>query len=152
MTTTENKAEIKKQNSYTYWVEENKQYFEGIEKPDIDPKVVDGPIEAKKKDENKISQWNTHGTWEEKDFKMDKVHKFVNTKLTGKIIDNLEIINFKDLTGRMNMIFSRGKMRLGYEIEAKIEQKEKNTTSQGTLNIKDLLDYEEEAEIKAEGL
>jgi hypothetical protein len=67
----------KKSTSYTYWVNKDENFFNGIE-VDIKPKKVEA---VKEESREGFSAWNQSGTWEEKKINLDDLKEFLNQEL-----------------------------------------------------------------------
>merc|ERR1712159_659021 len=94
---TEAELNLKKENSYTYWVDKEKEYYKNIEKPSTEPKMIE-KHEAllSNSSHNNISAWNPSGTWEEKTYDIEKISEFLKTEIKSQIVGNLEIVDLKN--------------------------------------------------------
>lgn len=85
------KQTLKKENSYTYWVDNN-PLFKDTEKKEYKPEVVknkDEHIQQEKRiqediNKNKASAWNSAQIWETKKLKTEDLFKFLVEKVNGK--------------------------------------------------------------------
>ncbi|CDW91631.1 uncharacterized protein loc101207721 [Stylonychia lemnae] len=122
---------LKKQSSYTYWVQKNVEQFpQHQNKQVIAPRKIEDPDLIKKINEqnqlnNTGSAWNTAGTWEDKKLKIANVKKDFKKHLVDAAWKckngELQAIAIEELTGEGSVIHSRGKRRIGYELEIKIK-------------------------------
>lgn len=154
-------GKMKKENSYTYWVGEKKDLPNGVEKPDMAPKLIS---EQEKQEyanffrilKNNIrllnhknnSSWNKAGTWERKEFLANDVEKYLNLMLIGKIINNIEISSIVEVDGNASIVSHIGKKKPGYEFKMKLKLKETNfKPGKATLEFREICDYDPEPEV-----
>jgi hypothetical protein len=144
-------TKLKKESSYTYWVNNDPNFFKDGLKPDIKPKPVDvtslpQPVEVKDNGKHEHSAWNTAGTWEEKHLDIAKILKVLESKLINQSIANgkAKIVKVSKCEGESKLIVSRGKKFLGYHLTIKyrVEGTEAKTEPkpQTTVTLKDFQD------------
>eukprot|EP00347_Sterkiella_histriomuscorum_P015547 403356622 len=122
---------LKKQSSYTYWVQNNREQFpQHSDKSLIQPKKIDDPDLLKQLNShtqlsNTGSAWNKAGTWEDKKLKMDVLKDQFSRHLVStqwsSMDGQIQAIEIETLSGEGSIITSRGKRRIGYELEIKIK-------------------------------
>ena len=128
-TDTSNPEQRKKEASYTYWVKNDKEQFpQHLNKDLIAPKKIDDPELLKKIESQQNangSAWNKAGTWEDKKLKMETLKQYFATYLVDSewtcFKDQLVATEIETCTGEASIICSRGKKRMGYELELKVK-------------------------------
>ena len=93
------------------------------------------------------SNWNSQGTWEEKNYDIEKVKVFLKEEIVGKIVGAFLVTDVTNMTGKMSVVTARGKKKLGYEFAMKIAIKQIKTSAQAVLNIKEITDWDPEPEV-----
>lgn len=139
---------VKKENSYTYWVNNDPNFFKNAPKPDIKPKPVEASSLPQPVDPSSIngkgehSAWNTAGTWEEKHLGTDKIKKVLESKLINYSLGGgkAKIIEVSKCEGDAKLIVSRGKKRLGYTLAITYKVEGAAGKSHSTITLKEFLD------------
>eukprot|EP01016_Furgasonia_blochmanni_P033339 TRINITY_DN3477_c0_g1_i1.p1 TRINITY_DN3477_c0_g1~~TRINITY_DN3477_c0_g1_i1.p1 ORF type:complete len:208 (+),score=65.68 TRINITY_DN3477_c0_g1_i1:194-817(+) len=143
-----NKA--KKQNSYTYWVNNDPNFFKGVQVEKKGPKKIDDPtlIQDAGKPVTGHSAWNTAGTWEEKKLSADIVKGLIDKHLAGyQTPDGLNAFRkVKNLTGDITVVLSRGKKRLGYNLKFTLVFKGTNDLKDSKVRF-EFNEFEEDGEM-----
>jgi len=156
-----------KKASYTYWVNNDPNFF-GNKGIDIAPKKLDEnkPDQFRETEDAKKaghSAWNSAGTWEEKSLKGPAFLEFLRNYIPGYTTKDgkLEISEVRSVTGEGRLILSRGKKRVGFEINVELEYKGLGDLegAAGTISYKEFQEdgdhehdvYEEGEEKAAEG-
>jgi len=131
---------IKKENSYTYWVNKDPNHFKDS-KTDTKPKPLD-PAEAKKLVEGghstSHSAWNTAGTWEEKGIDKAKVKQVLEQGILnfksadGKVV----ITEMIKCEGNTQQVISKGKKRLGFNLQITLKYEGFGNLSESSGHIK----------------
>jgi len=99
-----------------------------MDKSLIAPKKIEDPYFLKQIEATKTtngSAWNTAGTWEDKKLSM----KFLQSSFEKQLIETeykfttgyLKVSSFDSVTGEASLVTSRGKRRMGYELELKVK-------------------------------
>lgn len=131
---------MKKQSSYTYWVDEKNK------SRDLPPQQQPKKIEVVGKEEQKVansspSPWNTSGTWEEKKISINEFNLNVQASLVGWLEKSEEEVKVSEvkIEGELHLIFKRGKKNMMYELKGKVEfEKEEK---KGKLKLEELTDH-----------
>jgi len=139
-------TKMKKENSYTYWVNNDPNYFKNC--PDIKPKPIEEAdieklknVDLNKKDSH--SAWNTAGTWEEKKLELSQVKDILEKNMINfKSADGkAKIIKLTKCEGDATIVLSRGKKRIGYHLTISFKfQDVKDPALHGHINFQDVLD------------
>jgi len=144
-------TKLKKESSYTYWVNNDPNFFKDAPKPDIKPKPVDPtslpqPVEVKDNGKHEHSAWNTAGTWEEKRLDTSKIFNALENKLLNQTVANgkAKIVKVAKCEGEAKLIVSRGKKRLGYSLTIKYRVEGTDSKAepkpQTSITLKEFLD------------
>jgi len=155
----EGTTKTKKDTSYTYWVNNDPNFFSNGTSVDIKPKPI-GEEEFKRQtsapEKKETSAWNTSGTWEEKLLDKQVVREAIEKALaSAQTTDGkVKFVKVTKLEGETKVILSRGKKRLGHHLEINIKYKGVNGLegASGTLNFTELADDGDyEVEVKPKG-
>jgi len=145
---TKKDTKLKKENSYTYWVNNDPNFFSNGTKTDSKPRPLD-PIsvakleESEKSKKNTPSAWNTAGTWEEKNLETKKILAALKSKFLNQSIANgkAKIINITKCDGDAKLILSRAKKRVGYTLNIEYEfEGTGDKSSTGTIKLSEFQD------------
>jgi len=136
--------------------------FYGEVKPDLGPKKIDETEAHKLKESEETkkdshSAWNTSGTWEERNLKPEFIKDVISASVAGfRTKDGkIEITEILKLDGEGKLILSRGKKRVGFEINFKVHYQGLGDLEggRGSIKFKEFLDdgdYEHEIIAKGE--
>jgi len=150
----------KKDVSYTYWVNNDPNFFTNGTSVDIKPKPIQEEEFKRQSSSNdkkdQVSAWNTSGTWEEKSLDLKVVRELIEKALSNaKTSDGkIKFVKVSKLEGEVKIILSRGKKRMGHHLEINVKYKGINELegASGTLNFTELADDGDyEVEVKPKG-
>jgi len=147
--TTQKETKLKKENSYTYWVNNDPNFFKGGPKTDSLPKPIN-PSEllkltgAEDATKSNPSAWNTAQTWEERKLEVKAIIEVLETKMLNFTTSDgkAKIVQLQKCEGDAKVVLSRGKKRLGYNltIHYNYEGTGDKSSSTGSIKLKDFQD------------
>lgn len=140
-------TKTKKETSYTYWVNNDPNFFSNGTPVDIRPKPINEE-EFKKQtsapEKTVTSAWNTMGTWEEKSLDLKVVRELLEKALSNAQTTDgkIKFVKVSKVEGEAKLVMSRGKKRLGHHLEINIKYKGTGALegAEGTLNFTELAD------------
>eukprot|EP01017_Pseudomicrothorax_dubius_P036850 TRINITY_DN5322_c0_g1_i1.p1 TRINITY_DN5322_c0_g1~~TRINITY_DN5322_c0_g1_i1.p1 ORF type:complete len:197 (-),score=48.70 TRINITY_DN5322_c0_g1_i1:62-652(-) len=139
------KEQKNKQSSYTYWVNNDPNFFKDpAMKPNSTPQRIQ--VVEESKDSNKIapkSAWNASGTWEEKAVSLDHLKKIFTDSLQGRKLAEQSTLTFSSVSsvsGEAKVIHSRGKVRIGYHLDISLIFEDANSENEVKINFKEFAD------------
>ncbi len=71
---------VSKENSYTYWVKKDANFFNGLPVSN-QPQKLDQPIIQQAVQTQGASHWNKSGTWEERKIEVKKLEEYLRPGL-----------------------------------------------------------------------
>ncbi|EAR83931.4 Hsp90 ATPase activator, amine-terminal protein (macronuclear) [Tetrahymena thermophila SB210] len=112
----------KKEHSYTYWVDKEKQNNPNIVQKE--PKKID-PTQIQQNQSKHVSQWNQIGTWEEKKIELSQVKEILEKGFKESPVQSvdqrIEFYNISKLEGDVSIVTVRGKKKPGYHLKLNVK-------------------------------